>query len=143
LTYRILDLLQKLEKQFTAYQSNRESRRQSRAFKDTEHDEDPEVTMSDLNARLTNLQTNADTTGENNNEAQDDENVEVDENFARRGSLRVRRKATNMSSKGYWNLVQQNMGEEDNSNNQRRGESLSFARVLSAQLTRDSYSQRR
>lgn len=87
--------------------------------------------MSDLNARLTNLQANSDTTADNN-EAQDDETVEVDENFARRGSLRMRRKATNMSSKGYWNLVQQNMGEEDNSHNQRRGESLSVARVASA-----------
>ncbi len=87
--------------------------------------------MSDLNARLTNLQANAENAGDNNNEAQDEDNVEVDENFARRGSLRMRRKATNMSSKGYWNLVQQNMGDEDTTSGQRRGELLSFTLVIS------------
>ena len=131
MTYRISDLLQKLEKQFSAYQSSRESRRQSRAFKDTDPEEDPEVTMSDLNARLTNLQANAENTNTENTEGQGDEFVEVDENFARRGSLRMRRKATNMSTKSYWNLVQQNMGDEDNGNNQRRGELLSYTRTLS------------
>jgi hypothetical protein len=99
-------------------------------------EEDPDVVMSDLNLRLTNLQTKSETTSSETTEELGDETVEVDENFARRNSLRVRRKATNMSSKGYWNLVQQNMGDEDGNANQRRGTYSTLCAGLGTVLTR-------